>query len=106
MPSPFRRALRCWAVVPLLLLAGPVRAQPGTTTVTDLQAELGKFKSPNSVNALLKGTTPADPTKEEHRDALKAEARYVAYRIHSDEYHKPFNPFADRPGETNPKSIH
>jgi hypothetical protein len=100
----FRPARRCLSLVALLFLVGGLRAQPGTTTVQDLEIEARKFKEP-TINDLLRGNVVVDPGKEYHRKALELEARLVAYRLFQSDYLQPYNPHPDRPGEINPKSV-
>ncbi|MBV8547673.1 MAG: hypothetical protein JO088_23260, partial [Acidobacteria bacterium] len=99
MSFALRRDPRWWAVLPsLLLLAGQVRAQPGTSSVPEMEAEVRKYKSPpvgkGSISDLLRGNVPADPNTEDHRKVLDAEAKLIAYRIAIEAYHKPSNPDA------------
>jgi hypothetical protein len=104
MSFALRRGPRWWALPLLLLLAGPARAQPGVSTVRELEDEVRKYREP-SVSDLLRGTVTADPNNEKHRKALEAEARLVAYRLYMEEYLKPSNPDPARPGDINPQSI-
>jgi len=99
-----RRLALGFAVSSLLLLAGPLRAQP-STDVTGLERRLREFKNP-SVSELLRGLEAADPANDNHKKALETEARLIAARLYSSDYHKPYNLNPDRPGDVNPMSIH
>src|SRR5262249_39436528 len=108
MSFALRRGPRWWALPLLLLLAGAARAQPGVATVREREEGAGKYRGPPggavSVGALLRGLISAEANNEQHQKARDAEAKLVAYRIFSREYHKPANPDPARPADTNPQS--